>query len=84
VSVVVDPHITGSCVIVLDEDGACVLRDAFIVPGQKGIPASRRALSHHFCGGSRTSSAGRACHLLAQQCPMISACSDDHDAVSPW
>jgi hypothetical protein len=25
--VVLDPHVTGSCVITLDEAGACVLRD---------------------------------------------------------
>ncbi|MGH3986193.1 MAG: hypothetical protein ACRDTZ_02595 [Pseudonocardiaceae bacterium] len=25
-----DPHVTGSCVITFDEDGACVLRDALV------------------------------------------------------
>ena len=27
-TIVLDPHLTGSCVITLDEDGACLLRDA--------------------------------------------------------
>ncbi len=26
-SIVFDPHVTGSCVITLDEPGACLLRD---------------------------------------------------------
>ncbi|MGH3426034.1 MAG: hypothetical protein ACRDRI_13115 [Pseudonocardiaceae bacterium] len=26
-TIVFDPHVTGACVITLDEDGACLLRD---------------------------------------------------------